>query len=221
VRRLGPVLRVTYGLSESPFITAFPGIAEDPARPQRVRSCGLPYGDVRIEIRGADGTRLATGEVGEIWVASALNFAGYWGQSELTAKTLVDGWVRTNDLGHLDADGYLYLVGRTQDMILTGLGSKCVYPRPIEDVLATHPQVHAAAVIGVPHPDLGEAVHAYVVPERNATVTVEELAALVRAELNDIWTPRTVQFVDALPVTAIGKVNTKALRARYAAEHQS
>ena len=214
IERFGPKLRVTYGLSECPFISAYPGVGDDP---ERVRSCGQPYGDVLVEIRDEDGHALGVGETGELWVSSRLNFAGYWGQPELTADALVDGWVRTRDLGYRDADGYLFLVGRSQDMILAGLGSKCVYPRPIEDLLATHPHVRGAAVIGVPDEVYGgEAVHAFVVREPGSIVTEEELTALVRGQLNAAWVPRTVDFVDSLPTTAIGKVNTRALREVYA-----
>jgi acyl-CoA synthetase (AMP-forming)/AMP-acid ligase II len=219
VARFGPILRITYGLSECPFISALPGVGDEPEHPQRLRSCGKPYGDVRVEIRGETGSVLGTGQVGEVWVASRMNFAGYWGQPELTAETLVDGWLRTRDLGYVDADGYLHLVGRVQDTIITGPGSRCIYPRPIEDVLVTHPKVRAAAVIGVPDTELGEAVHAFVVPDPDATVTAGELTELVRQELTPVWVPHRIQFVDSLPLTGIGKVNTKALRARYAAEH--
>jgi acyl-CoA synthetase (AMP-forming)/AMP-acid ligase II len=218
IDRFGPILRVTYGLSESPFIAAHPAVGVDP---DRVRSCGRLYGDVRLEIRDDAGTPVGIGETGELWVSSRLNFAGYWGQPELTGDTLVDGWVRTRDLGYRDADGYLFLVGRTQDMILAGVGSKCVYPRPIEDVLATHPHVRMAAVIGVPDDEHGEAVHAFVVREPDVVVTEDELAALVGGHLNAAWVPRTFDFVDSLPTTAIGKVNTRALREQYARSRQT
>ncbi|MFL6119895.1 AMP-binding protein [Actinophytocola sp.] len=219
IRLWGPVIRIVYGLSESVVTTALPGLTEDPEHPQRIRSAGTPYGDVRLEIRDEDGRPVPTGVDGEIWISSALNFAGYWGQPELTAETLVDGWVRTHDVGHLDEDGFLYIVDRTTDMIITHRRSWNIYSRPIEDVLAAHPQVRAAAVIGVPDPVIGEVVHAYVVPVPGATVTGEELAATVGAELNDMWQPRTVEFVDALPLTRANKIDKKALRARYAAEH--
>ncbi|HEY3609977.1 MAG TPA: AMP-binding protein [Pseudonocardiaceae bacterium] len=217
IDRFGPILRVTYGLSESPFITAYPNVGTDP---DRVRSCGRTYGDVRVEIRDEAGSPVGIGETGELWVWSRLNFAGYWGQPDLTAAALVDGWVRTRDLAYQDADDYLYLVGRTSDMILAGVSSKCVYPRPIEDILATHPHVRAAAVIGVPDEAQGEAVHAFVVREPNVTVTEDELVTLVRGQLHPSWAPRTIDFVDSLPTTAIGKVNTRALRDRYARDHQ-
>jgi fatty-acyl-CoA synthase len=217
IRRFGPVLRITYGLSECPFISAMPNLADGPL----LTSCGQPYGDVRVEIRAEDGAVVRDGEVGELWVASALTFAGYLGQPELSAETLVDGWVRTHDLGYRDADGFLYLVGRTQDMIIAGQYCEKIFPRPIEDTLTTHPRVRAAAVIGVPDPVFGEAAHAYVVTTPGATVTGEELAELVGGELAAEWVPGTFEFVDALPLTAIGKVNTSALRARYAAEHRT
>jgi len=219
IRLWGPVIRIVYGLSESVVTTALPGLTEDPEHPRRIRSAGTPYGDVRLEIRDEDGHAVPTGVDGEIWVSSRLNFAGYWGQPELTAETLVDGWVRTRDVGHLDEDGFLYIVDRTSDMIITHRRSWNIYSRPIEDVLAGHPQVRMAAVIGVPDPVIGEVVHAYVVPTADAAVTGEELSAMVGEELNDMWEPRTVEFVDALPLTRANKIDKKALRARYAAEH--
>jgi acyl-CoA synthetase (AMP-forming)/AMP-acid ligase II len=218
IDRFGPILRVTYGLSETPFITAYPGVGTDP---DRIRSCGRAYGDVRVEIRDPAGRPVGIGETGELWVSSRLNFAGYWGQPDLTAEALVDGWVRTRDLAYRDAEDYLYLVGRASDMILAGPSSKCVYPRPIEDILATHPHVRAAAVIGVPDEAQGEAVHAFVVPEPDVTVTEDELVTLVRGQLHPSWAPRTIDFVDSLPTTAIGKVNTRALREQYARNHRT
>ncbi|HEU5469127.1 MAG TPA: AMP-binding protein [Actinophytocola sp.] len=219
VERFGPVIRITYGQSETPFISAFPNIAEDPARPNRIRSCGQPYGDVRVELRDDDGNPVPTGAVGEIWVASKLNFEGYWGRPDLTAEILVDGWVRTKDLAYADEEGYLHIVGRTQDMIITGIGCDHIFPRPIEEALATHPEVRAAAVIGVPDPELGEAAHAYVVRTDDATVTADELSELVRSRLTRLWAPRTIEFVEDLPRTGSGKANTKELKAKWAAEH--
>ncbi|MGN9919971.1 class I adenylate-forming enzyme family protein [Micromonospora palomenae] len=217
IARFGPVLRIVYGLSEAVVITALPGLTEDPAHPERLRSCGKPYGDVAIEIRDADGRVLPPGADGEVWVRTNLSFAGYHGQPELTAETLVDGWVRTRDIGHLDDEGYLYLVDRLQDRILTRQRSWPIYSRPIEDVLAGHPEVRAAAVIGVPDPVAGELPHAYVVRAPRATVTGDELIALVTAELSETWAPGGVEFLDALPLNRSAKVDKLALRARHAA----
>ncbi|WP_229401475.1 AMP-binding protein [Micromonospora okii] len=217
IARFGPCLRIVYGLSEAVVITAQPGLTEDPEHPERLRSCGRAYGDVAVEIRDADGAVLPAGVDGEVWVRTKLSFAGYHGQPELTAETLVDGWVRTRDIGHLDDDGYLYLVDRLQDRILTRQRSWPIYSRPIEDVLAGHPQVRAAAVIGVPDEVAGELPYAYVVPAPGATVTGRELIDLVTAELSETWAPGAVEFVDALPLNRSAKVDKRALRERYAA----
>ncbi|MBQ1043139.1 AMP-binding protein [Micromonospora sp. C72] len=219
IARFGPCLRIVYGLSEAVVICALPGLTEDPEHPERLRSCGRPYGDVTVEIRDADGKVLPPGDDGEVWVRTKLSFAGYHGRPELTAETLVDGWVRTRDIGHLDADGYLYLVDRLQDRILTRARSWPIYSRPIEDVLAGHPEVRAAAVIGVPDAVAGELPYAYVVPAPGASVTGEELIALVVRELSETWAPGAVEFVDALPLNRSAKVDKRALRARYAAAH--
>lgn len=219
IAHFGPVMRPVYGMSEAPFITALPKLGDDPDNPERVRSAGLPYGDIRIEIHAEDGSPCATGEVGEVWVAGGLSMVGYWSQPEQTAQTLVDGWVHTGDMGYLDANGYLYLVDRIKDIIITGMGSMNVYSRPIEDLLLAHPQVAVAAVIGVPDAAMGEAVHAYVVPADGATVTPEELRDMVERSLDEVWAPREVEFVDELPRTDFGKIDKKALRARYEKEH--
>lgn len=214
IERLGPVLRIVYAMSESPGITELPGLTYDPQRPQRLRSCGLPYGDVRVQVRDDAGAVVASGEIGVVWVASVLVMAGYWGEPELTRQTLVDGWLRTGDIGYLDADGYLFLVDRAADMIITGQGAANVYTRPIEDALMAHPAVRSAAVIGVPDEAMGEAVRAFVVRARDATVTAGELRQHVVAALSETWAPREVEFVDALPLTDGGKVDKAALRQR-------
>ncbi|GAB3936138.1 AMP-binding protein [Micromonospora vulcania] len=221
IARFGPVLRIVYGLSEAVVITALPGLTDDPAHPERLRSCGRPYGDVHIEIRDGDGTVLAPGRDGEVWVRTRLSFAGYHGQPELTAQTLVDGWVRTRDIGHLDEEGYLYLVDRAHDMIVTHRRNWAIFCRPIEDVLAGHPQVRAAAVIGVPDETVGEVPYAFVVLSPDATVTGAELIDLVTTELNEMWAPAEVEFVDRLPVNRSVKVDKRALRDRYAARRSA
>ncbi|MEV6600134.1 AMP-binding protein [Actinoplanes sp. NPDC051346] len=217
IARFGACLRIVYGLSEAVVICALPDLTDDPEHPERLRSCGRPYGDVTVQIRDTDGRVLPAGADGEVWVRTALSFHGYHGQPELTAETLVDGWVRTRDIGHLDADGFLYLVDRLQDRILTRQRSWPIYSRPIEDVLAAHPEVRAAAVIGVSDPVAGELPYAYVVTVPGASVTGDELITLVTAELSDTWAPGGVEFVDALPLNRAAKVDKQALRARYAA----
>ncbi|MEU8004044.1 AMP-binding protein [Catellatospora sp. NPDC049111] len=217
VARFGPVLRPVYGMSEATFIAAYPNLEHDPAFPERLGSCGRPYPGVRVEIRDGNGTVVGPGEIGEVWVSAALMTSGYWGQAELTSRTIVDGWLRTGDLGRLDADGYLFLVDRLKDMIVTGATSTNVYSRTVEDALLRHPQVRAAAVIGVPHQSMGEAVYAFVVPAPDAEITAAELREWAVTELNELWAPYAVEFLRDLPLTDVGKVDKKALRARRVA----
>ena len=215
IARFGTAMRPTYGMTEVPFITALPNLTAEPDRPDRLGSCGYPYGDIHIEIRDEGGGIRAAREVGEVWVTGGLVMAGYWGQPELTRETVVGGWLRTGDIGFVDEDGYLFLVDRRKDMIITGYGATNVYCRPIEDILAGHPGVRAAAVIGVPDDAFGEVAYAYVVAHDGATVTEADLCERVRTEFDERWTPRGVEFVDSLPLTDIGKVDKKALRARH------
>lgn len=223
IERWGPIIRIAYGMSELPYVASLAGITPDPAHPERLRSCGPPYGDVRAEIRDPDGKVLPPGETGELWVSSRQNFLGYWAAPELTAQTLVDGWLRTWDLAFADDEGYLHIVGREQDMIITGFGGFHIFPRPIEDVLTSHPEVAAAAVIKIPHEIFNEGAHAYVVRMPGATATAEELiaelSALITEKLNKLWVPHSFEFIDELPRTGFGKVDVQALRDRWAAEH--
>lgn len=227
IARFGPCLRIVYGLSEAVVITALPGLSEDPEHPERLRSVGLPFGDVEIEIRStvdgvspatgfAVGDRLPPGEIGEVWVRSKLSFSGYYGQPDLTATTLVDGWVRTRDLGYRDAEGYLYLVDRVHDMIVTHRRNWAIFCRPIEDALAEHPAVAAAAVIGVPDPVVGELPWAFVVLRPAQSASEAELIARVTEKLNDMYAPGGVSFVPALPQNRSQKFDKLALRALWA-----
>ncbi len=215
IQVFGPVLRPVYGMSECTFICAHDNI--DVERPERLASCGQPYPGISVQVRGEDGRPLAAGADGEIWVNGPLVMTEYFADAELTAQTLRDGWLYTGDVGHLDDDGYLYIVDRAKDMIITGYGAVNVFSRPIEDALMSHPAVRMAAVIGVPHDEFGESVHACVVLAAQAEVTEEQLREYVTVRLNEVWAPQSVEFVDALPLTAWGKVNKKMLRSRYLA----
>ncbi len=217
IERLGPVVRLVYGMTEAPLITDLPFLDFDPEHPGRLSSCGKPFADMRIEIRDEKGAAVGTGETGAVWVSGMLVMDEYWGQPELTAQTLVDGWLHTGDVGYLDEEGFLYLVDRSKDIIITGKSDQKVYSRVVEDILATHPDVRAAAVIGVPDEELGEAVHAFVVIRPGASVTEAELRNLVATGLKELYAPRHVEFVDSLPLTGADKVNKLALRARYRA----
>jgi fatty-acyl-CoA synthase len=217
IERFGPVLRIVYGSSEVPLITDYPFLDHDPDYPNRLSSCGLPFLDTEIEIRDEDGLAVPVGETGEVWVSGNLLMSGYWQRPDLTAETMVDKWLRTGDIGYLDQDGYLFLVDRLTDMIVSFLAATNVYARPIEDVLSGHPEVSVAAVIGVPDEAYGEAVRAYVVRTPGGSVIADELRELVRAELEDAYVPRDVEFTDDLPMTSLFKVDKKELRRRAAA----
>lgn len=218
IERFGPVLRPVYGLSEIPLLADWPFMTADPEHPERLGSCGKPFADARIEIRDEDGKALGPGEVGQVCATGALVMSGYWGQPDLTRQALRDGWLHTGDMGYLDEDGYLFLVDRVDDMIVTGLGAANVYTRPIEEVLAGHEAIRTAAVISVPDPRTNEAVYAFLVAEPDS-VTLAEVRELVARELSAFHRPAAIEFVDALPLTEMGKIDKRALRAGYLERH--
>src|SRR5215472_3849463 len=214
IERFGPVVRVVYGMTEVPLIADYPRMDSDPAHPERLRSCGTAYANNKIEVRGEEGTVLPAGQTGTLWVTGPLVMDGYERQPELT-RILVGGWLCTEDLGYTDPDGYLYLVDRAEDVIHTGKPPEAVYSGMVEDVLTGHPGVRAAAVIGVPDSEIGEAVVAFVVRAPGAGVTGEQLHDLVAGELSEAHAPREVRFVSELPMTHADKVDKRALRGRY------
>lgn len=215
MERFGPVFMQLYGQSEAPnTVTVLRQQDHDPVnRPELLASCGSPVGDSQVRLLDDDGNEVAPGEVGEICVRGPLVMVGYWNKPEETARALRHGWLYTGDMARADADGYLYVVDRSKDMIISGGFN--VYPREVEDVLAGHPAVAAAAVIGVPDGKWGEAVKACIVLREGATATPEELMALVRDAKGPVQVPKSIDFIDALPVTGLGKPDKKALRARY------
>ncbi len=204
-----------YGMTEtSGTIVALPPEDHDPEGSARMRSCGKAMAGVELAILDEAGNRLAPGEVGEIATRSAANMCGYWNLPEATARALSsDGWLRTGDAGYLDADGYLYIRDRVKDMIVSG--GENVYPAEVENAIFGCPGVADVAVIGVPDPKWGEAVKAMVVPAPGAEVTAEAVIAHARSRVAGFKTPKSVEFVDALPRNAAGKVLRRELRAPY------
>ena len=144
--------------------------------------------------------------------------SGYHGQPEQTRATVREGWLRTGDMARRDSQGLFHIVDRKKDMVITGGFN--VYPREIEDVLSAHPAVAAVAVIGVPDAKWGEAVKAVVVLRAGHAATPEALIAYVRERKGAVCVPKTIDFVDQVPLTGLGKPDKKALRKRYWAEHQ-
>jgi acyl-CoA synthetase (AMP-forming)/AMP-acid ligase II len=206
-----------YGMTEaSGAVTALPvADHENPEVAHRLVSAGRPFPGVEIEIRDpATEEPVPVGEPGEIWVRSASLMSGYWGRPEATAATITpDGWLRSGDGGHLDADGYVYVTDRIKDMIISG--GENIYPAEIERVLAEHPSVGDCAVIGVPDERWGEVPKAVVVAAPGHTVDAETLLAHCRAHLAAFKCPKSVDVLAELPRNPTGKVLKKDLRKRY------
>ncbi|MFC4168800.1 AMP-binding protein [Teichococcus aestuarii] len=214
MERIGPVFMQLYGQTEAPNTVCLLRRAEhDPARPERLSACGQPMAGVAVKLLAEDGTPVERGTPGEICVRGRLVMRGYWKRPEETAEALRHGWLHTGDIAREDEEGYLHIVDRRKDMIISGGFN--VYPREVEDALATHPDVAAAAVIGVPDARWGERVQAFVVPRQGRRPEEAALAAHVRALKGAVQAPKTVVLVDALPTTPIGKIDKKALRAGF------
>jgi acyl-CoA synthetase (AMP-forming)/AMP-acid ligase II len=206
-----------YGQTEmGPGVTILPPEDHVPegAGAVRLRSAGLPTIGCEVRIVDREGRPVPRGIVGEIAARSPGMMQGYWNQPELTAATLVDGWVRTGDFGHQDGDGYVYVVDRIKDMIVTG--GENVFSAEVESALSTHPVVAAAAVIGIPSEVWGEAVHAIVIPRDGATIEPAALIAHCRARIAAYKCPRSISVrTEPFPLSAAGKVLKRDLRAPF------
>ncbi|MCK8782897.1 AMP-binding protein [Roseomonas sp. NAR14] len=214
MERIGPCFMQLYGQTEAPnTICCLRRADHDPARPDLLSSCGLPMAGVSVRLLDEAGNDVPEGEPGELCVQGRLVMDGYWKRPAETAEALRGGWLHTGDVARRDADGYLHIVDRRKDMIISGGFN--VYPREVEDALATHPEVAASAVIGVPDAHWGEAVAAFVVPRAGCAPSPEALAEHVAARKGKVQAPKRVVFVDALPTTPVGKVDKKALRAPH------
>lgn len=215
IELMGPVLSQHYGQSECPLVVSQLSRADH--RGARLASCGRPSAFLRAALLDEDGRPVAPGEPGEICVAGPPVADGYWGLPDQTAAAFAaDGWLRTGDVARQDADGFWYVVDRADDRVVTDGSS--VFPREVEDVIATHPAVAQVAVIGVPDERLGEAVVAVVVP-RSPSFSyddADEIVALVRERMGPARTPRRVLAVPSLPLTALGETDKEALRAQFA-----
>jgi fatty-acyl-CoA synthase len=181
---------------------------------ERMRSAGKALSGVELAILDPDGKRLAPGEVGEIATRSGSNMAGYWNLPEATARTLGrDGWLRTGDAGYMDKDGYLYIHDRIKDMIISG--GENIYPAEVESAICDHPDVAEAAVVGIPDDTWGEAVKAIVVLKQGKQATASDIVNFTRTRIAGFKTPKTVDFIDALPRNASGKILRRHLRDPY------
>jgi acyl-CoA synthetase (AMP-forming)/AMP-acid ligase II len=204
-----------YGMTEtSGTIVYLPPEDHDPNGNARMRSAGLPMPGVELKIVDAQGATLPPHTVGEVVTRSSGNMYGYWDRPEATAATVdSEGWLRTGDAGYLDEDGYLYIHDRVKDMIISG--AENIYPAEVENAIYGHPGVAEVAVIGVPDEKWGEAVKAVVVLKHGAAADVSDILSFARSRIAAFKVPKSVDFVDALPRNAAGKVLRRQLQEPY------
>ena len=214
----GPILVNGYGQTEVNLPTLLHAhqhvIDGTPEQLKRLASVGQPHPHSEIRIVAEDGSDCATSVPGEVLAKSETAMLGYWNDPDATAQTLRGGWVHTGDVGYLDDEGYLYLVDRKKDMIISG--GENIYSREVEDAVAQHPAVGEVAVIGVPDPYWGESVRAVVVLRPGAHVDAQQIIDHTRTLIASYKCPKSVEFVDALPLLPTGKVSKRELRARCA-----
>lgn len=214
IKIFGNVFVQLYGQTEAPqIITAMRKVDHDPQKPERFGSCGRPNPMLDVRLFDADMREVDTGEAGEICVRGSLVMDGYWKRPDATAEAFRGDWLHTGDVAVKDADGYFHIVDRTKDMIISGGFN--IYPREVEDALMAHHAVASAAVIGIPDEKWGEAVKAFVVLRAGANNSAAELQAHVKDKRGAPWSPKTIDFVAEIPVTGLGKIDRKALRAPY------
>lgn len=216
IARLGPIFFQFYGQSEAPMsVTVMRRADHLSDDPLRLASCGRPTPWVRVALMDDNMRHVPEGEPGEICVQGPLLMGGYLNKPEETELAFEGGWLHTGDVAIRNPDGFLRIVDRKKDMIVTGGFN--VFAREVEDVLVTHPAVRQAAVIGVPNPKWGETVKAIVVLAPGETVPAEDLIALVRDRKGPVQAPKSVEFIESIPLSPLGKPDKKALRAIYKA----
>lgn len=218
IRRFGPIFAQYYGQSEAPMVITY--LAKADHDEKRLTSCGRPTLFARVALLGTDGKPVPPGEPGEICVSGPLLAGGYWNLPAETAQTFTDGWLHTGDMAREDEDGFLYIVDRVKDMIVTGGFN--VFPREVEDVVAEHPAVAQVCVVGTPDDKWGEAVTAVVVlradaPRDDAAIAdmTAEIHRAVKDRKGSVHSPKQVVVVDSLPLTGLGKPDKKAVRAQF------
>ncbi|MBI4051076.1 MAG: long-chain fatty acid--CoA ligase [Elusimicrobia bacterium] len=218
LNKFGQIFVQLYGQAEAPMTISYLSKEEhvlkgDAEREKRLSSAGVVRTGVQVNIFDEQDHELPSGRLGEIVVRGDIVMRGYWNKPEATAEALRGGWLHTGDLGMMDEGGYLYLLDRKKDLIISG-GSN-IYPREVEEVLLRHPAILEAAVIGVPDPEWGELVKAVVVLREGMVATEEEIIQFCKNHLASFKKPKSVEFVAALPKSGYGKILKRELRDRY------
>jgi fatty-acyl-CoA synthase len=213
IERIGPVFSQLYGQTECYPISVLRKRDHDPKTPELFLSCGFPIAACEVRILDEADQEVATGEPGEICVRATHVMSGYWKRPEQTEETLKNGWLHTGDIARADERGYLFILDRKKDMIVSGGFN--IFPREVEDVLSEHADVAMVAVVGVPDEKWGEAVTAIVVAREGAKPNAEELINLVKARKGSAHAPKHIKFVRELPMTGVGKVDKKILKAGF------
>jgi long-chain acyl-CoA synthetase len=207
-----------YGMTElSPCATYLSAADHRGGKPGLLRSAGRASLSTEVRVVDEQGHEVPLGTVGEVAVRGANVMLGYWNKPEQTAAAVRDGWMHTGDGGRMDEDGYLYIVDRMKDMIVSG--GENVYSAEVENALSQHPAVAASAVIGIPSDQWGEAVHAVVVLKPGAAVSGDDLAAHCHTLIAGYKCPRSVEFRDSLPMTGAGKIQKTELRKPFWESH--
>ncbi|MBI4362713.1 MAG: long-chain-fatty-acid--CoA ligase [Euryarchaeota archaeon] len=215
LRLIGPKFAQGYGQTEAPVLTSLRPEEHtlEGAGAKRLASCGREIFGVTIRIARENGEEAPPGEVGEIRARGDGVMKGYWNLPDATQKTLDGGWLHTGDMAYRDPEGYIYIVDRLKDMVISG--GENIYPREIEEALFAHPAIADAAAIGVPHEKWGEAVHAFVVLQKGTRATEQELLEHCRKSLAKYKCPQRIEFIPELPRNPSGKVLKRVLREPY------
>jgi malonyl-CoA/methylmalonyl-CoA synthetase len=211
-QKTGHTILERYGMTEGNMFASNPYNGE-----RRGGTVGFPLPEVSIRIVDAQNHPVAADEVGQIQVKGKSVFRGYWKMPEKTKEEFTaDGFFKTGDMGKIDKEGYLSISGRAKDLVISG--GLNIYPKEIEDIIDMIPGVAESAVIGVPHPDFGEAVAAVVIRQNNETglaLTEGEIIATIKGELAGFKVPKRVYFIDDLPRNTMGKIQKKTLREQF------
>lgn len=217
VKTFGSIFAQIYGQGEAPITIT--GLDRDAhsrllaTNDPRIGSTGQARTDVETFCVDADDNILPAGEAGEVVARGDIVMPGYWGNEEASAETLRNGWLHTGDIGYFDDRGYLFLLDRAKDMIISGGNN--VYPREVEEVIIQHEDVADVVVLGIPHEYWGEAVHAVVVREQGKNISAQQIIDYCGEHMAGYKKPKDVDFVDALPVSGYGKVLRREVRERY------